>query len=105
MSADPALVLRDGLLREMPPVQALVMMQLYRQFPKRWRRDHGMFFRPDEAAIMRAMHLRPPMFYALLGRLIDGGYLEKRLERQGMEYRIRFERLERFRQPTPTGPV
>ncbi len=103
MGADPALVLRNGLLREMPPVQALVMMQLYQQFPKRWRKENGMFFLPDEAAIMRTMHLKPPRLYELLGRLVDGGYLEKRLERQGMEYRIRFESLERFRRP-PIGP-
>lgn len=98
MAGDPGLALRDGLLREMSPIQALVMMQLYYQLPKRWDRSgrHGMFFCPDEAGIMRAMRLKPPRYYQLVGRLVKGGYLEKRRAEHGMEYRICFERMKHF---------
>jgi len=98
VAGDPALRLRDGLLREMSPFQALVMMQLYNQFPQRWDKSgrHGMFFSPDEARIMREMRLRPPRYYWFIGRLVAGGYLEKRRAEHGMEYRICFERMKHF---------
>jgi len=88
VAADPALALRDGLLREMPPMQALVMMQLYFQLPRRWDRSghRGMFFFPDERAIRRTMKLRAPVYYALVRRLVDGGYLERRhVPHRGLE--------------------
>ena len=110
MAADPGLALRDGLLREMSPFQALVMMQLYYQLPQRWDRSgrHGMFFSPDEAGIMRMLKLKPPRYYWFIGRLVRGGYLEKRRADSGMEYRICFEHLKHYlepKSPTPTGPM
>ncbi|MDD5303529.1 MAG: hypothetical protein PHS14_10525 [Elusimicrobia bacterium] len=107
MTADPALALRNGLLSEMPPVQALVMMQLYFQLPQRWDRSgkHGMFFFPDEAAIRRTMRLKAPVYYAMVRRLVDGGYIERRhVPHRGMEYRICFARLERFLHPMLAKP-
>lgn len=86
-----------GLLKHMKPIQALVMVALYQQFPQRFLPNNDFFFKPSEAQIQRALHLKPPVIYLMLSRLVAAGYLEKRKAKSGgLEYRIVFAKLHPF---------
>lgn len=86
-----------GLLKHMKPIQALVMVALYQQFPQRFLPNNDFFFKPSEAQIQRALHLKPPVIYLMFSRLVTTGYLEKRKAKSGgLEYRIVFAKLHPF---------
>ena len=94
-----------GLLKHMRPVQALVFMALYQQFPERFIARNDYFFTPSIRPILKTMSIKPPVYYLMLTRLVEGGWLQKRpAKRGGLEYRIVFEKLEPFiRTPVDTA--
>lgn len=86
-----------GLLKEMKPVQALIMVAIYQQFPERFLPNNDLYFKPSSAQITRSLSLKEPVYYFLVSRLVDGGWLEKRKAKSGgLEYRIVFEKLHPF---------
>ena len=93
----PQQLIFKGLLKYMKPVQALVFMAFYMQFPDRFIPANDFFFRPSWTAIKGQLHVKEPVYHLMVTRLVDGGWLERRKARSGgMEYRIVFERLHDF---------
>lgn len=95
--AIPAALIFKGLLKSMKPVQALVFMAFYNQFPARFIPRNDYFFRPNQKEICTQMSLKDAVYYLMVSRLVDGGWLEKRAAKSGgLEYRIVFEKLHGF---------
>jgi hypothetical protein len=89
-----------GLLKRMKPVQALVFMALYTQFPARFIPANDFYFKPSEKLVIAPMKIKPAVYYLMLSRLVDAGFLDRRKARSGgLEYRIVFEKLEGFIRP------
>lgn len=84
-----------GLLRDgMKPVQALVFMGFYKQFPARYIPGNEYYFKPTVRLIISPMRIKEPVYWLMVTRLVDGGWLERRKARSGgLEFRIVFEKL------------
>lgn len=86
-----------GLLQHMKPIQALVFMQLYQQFPARFIPGNDFFFKPIQKAICAQMNLKDSVYYLMVHKLVSEGWLEQRQAKSGgLEFRIVFEKLHRF---------
>ncbi len=93
---DKAYQIFRGLLRHynMPPMQALVMIGLYNQFPLRYKMADGFYFRPDEPQLVKSMRIKLPVYYHLLRGLLRDGFIERKKSKPwGYEYRIVFDKL------------
>jgi DNA-binding MarR family transcriptional regulator len=97
MSSNPGQAIIKGLMKQMKPIQALVMHAVYRQFPERFIPRNSGFFSPSVIQIQREMKLKESVIHLMLARLVDSGYLERRKARAGgLEYRIVFDKLSDF---------
>lgn len=87
-----------GLLKQMKPIQALVFMAIYQQFPQRFIPNNDYFFQPSMGLIIKAMKISPAVYYLMLSRLVESGYIERRKHSRSkeLEYRIVFEKLNGF---------
>lgn len=95
----PANKVFRGLIREtkMPPMRAMVLMNVYEQFPDRFVPGNGGFFKPSIGKILANLPQSSEIaVHDLIGQLVDEGYLSKRKAKIGFEYRIEFGKLERF---------
>ncbi len=93
----PQQLIFKGLLKHMKPVQAMVFMAFYQQFPERYLPGNDYYFRPSFLASKSQLRIKEPVYHLIVTRLVDGGWLERRKARSGgMEYRIVFERLHDF---------
>lgn len=97
-SRNPQQLIIQGLLHRerMRPIQALVLMALYQQYPERYLPNNDFFFLPSEKQVTKALKLKAPVYYLMLTRLVDGGWLDRRKGPFGMEYRIVFAKLHPF---------
>lgn len=88
-----------GLTKEMPPIQAIVFMSYFNQFPERWdHRDKEYYFLPDPWPTIRQLGIKPRVFRKLTRNLVDQGWLKKRSRglRGPAQYRVMFERLDKY---------
>lgn len=93
-----------GMVKIMPPLQAMVFMSYFNQFPERYsgiRNDY--YFQPDWVTTIRQLHLSRRVFWKMTRALVGLGYLQRRwcgLLRGWWEYQIAFEKLKRFSEST-----
>jgi|GEM_PF-1972281 hypothetical protein len=93
-----ARILRE-MAREMPPTQAIVFMSYFHQFPE-FAHGNDNYFKPAWARTCGQLQIRRRAFWKMTRALIDLGFLERRwcgLLRGWWEYRIVFEKLEKYR--------
>lgn len=96
-SRDKSPAVFRGLKREMPPVQAMIMMAIFNQFPYRFIPNNGFYFTPNVDEITQQMGLDLMEFTKLANNLVVLGFLDKRNSNSGgMEYRIVFDRLRAY---------
>jgi hypothetical protein len=93
--ADKSPLIFKGLRTEMKPVQAMVFMAFFNQFPRRYVKNNEFYFtlRPgtlDDMGIDRTGQTD------MINNLVGLGFLEKRNKNYGMEYRIVFDRLKHY---------
>lgn len=93
--APAAQLIFKGLLRDgVKPVQALVFMGFYKQFPARYIPGNEYYFKPTVRLIIAPMRIKEPVYHLMVSRLVEGGWLERRKAKSGgLEYRIVFEKL------------
>ncbi len=96
-NANPQQLITRGLLKIMKPVQALVMVAVYQQFPERFIPRNDYYFPISVIQIMRALKIKEAVCQLMVSQLVDTGFLERRkAKRGGMEYRIVFSKLHPF---------
>jgi hypothetical protein len=94
--ADKSPLIFKGLRTEMKPVQAMVFMAFFNQFPYRFTPNNEFYFtlRPgtlDEMGLSRDAQT------TMTNNLVGLGFLDKRNRVNGdMEYRIVFDRLKHY---------
>jgi hypothetical protein len=99
----PQQLIIKGLLKHMRPIQAIVFMGLYEQFPARFLPNNDFFFRPSMKLIIAPMKIKEPVYHLMMSRLVEGGWLERRKAKAGgLEYRIVFDKLHPFIAGTAT---
>lgn len=104
MKPDPSSLIFSGLMKVMPPTQAIVMMAIINQHPLRATKERDWYFKPNEREILRQMRIKPAVFYELLRRLVEARYLKKaRARGDGFEYRINFDLLRPFLKAPASG--
>jgi acyl carrier protein phosphodiesterase len=84
------------LCKEMPPTQAIVFMSYFNQFPERFVRGNDNYFRPDWATTIRQMKLKRRAYWKMTRALVTLGFLERRRRGLRAEYRIVFEKLDKY---------
>ncbi len=101
----PPQAIFKGLLKHMRPMQALVFMAVYDQFPERYLPDNDFYFCPSIRQMRKGLHIKDPVIYFLLTNLTEAGWLQRRKSKlNGMEYRICFDKLSPFiREPVDTA--
>lgn len=79
------------------PVMAKIMFMVYNQFPERFIPNNDGYFKPSMVLITEELKIADPVYYFLMGKLVDNGWLERRKARSGgLEYRIVFKMLDPF---------
>ena len=79
------------------PVMAKIMFMVYDQFPERFLPNNDGYFKPSMQLIIDEMKIADPVYYFLMGKLVDTGWLERRKAKSGgLEYRIVFKKLDPF---------
>lgn len=96
--ATPSQLVFKGLLKHMKPVQALIFMGIYTQFPGRFIPHNEYFFQPSMKLIIAPMRLKEPVYHMMMARLVEGGWLSRRKHKRSgqLEYRIEFDKLRGF---------
>lgn len=99
-SPQQAMILQ-GLRKHMRPVQALIMLSVYRQFYERcispiYIVHKDCYFQFNVPQVMKAMKLKEPVVQLMLTKLVDEGWLERRKSKRGMEYRLVWGKIQPF---------
>src|SRR5512142_1813409 len=84
----------ERVTEELGPTCARVIHMLINQYPLRELADSpGMYFIPDHKIIYEGLGISETIYRAALGKLIEEGYLAKRVIEKQLMYEIQFEKL------------
>jgi hypothetical protein len=90
-----------GMKSEMPPMQAIVFMSLFHQFPERFIYGEDNFFRPDALTTCVQLRIKRRAYWAMTHNLERLGYVRRRRASTvpwRREVRINFDKLAKFKE-------
>jgi hypothetical protein len=86
-----------GMAREMSPMQAIVFMSYFNQFPELARPGNDNYFSPAWAVTIRTMGIKRRAFWKMTSNLVELGFLDVRPHLfKADEYRIMFDKLAKY---------
>ena len=84
------------LVRRIGPMRTMLLVGLIDTLPDR-KHDAEGFFIPDHSLLQRVMKVKQPIYWHLLGGLIERGLVTKRFtEQHGKQYKVEFEAIEKY---------
>lgn len=84
------------LMRRIGPMRTMLLVGLIDTMPQR-DPDPDFWFTPDHSAIQKVMKVKQPVYWALLGGIMQRGLVTKRhTDQHGHQYQIQFEAIEHY---------
>jgi hypothetical protein len=93
-----------GMAKDMPPMQAMVFMAYFHQFPARFVDGKQNYFSPDHLTTIRQLGIKRRAYRKMTRALARLGFLETRRVKpwKRAEYRVVFEKLDKYEHPDKT---